>query len=494
MKKEKIIIGWAEESLTPDKKLSLRGQFYERVSQYVESELTVTAMALTAGEESVIFCSCDLTSVEKELVSGVKERLQGTDIPLDRIIISATHTHTSHTYRRERSEKAGGLGILKKYIPDDMVYKPAVDFEGVMDPCDAYVFLCERIALAAKRAWEQRRASSYACGFGRAAVGMCRRVCFNDGSARMWGDADNATFTELEGGNDSGIELLYTFDENKKLTGVVANVACPSQVLEHRSFVSSDYWGKVKDFVRKKLGEDVFVLGLCSAAGDQCPRDLIRWVQPDTPILDPNVERLHPRDRRADPSMFEIKGAVKAGKRIANEIIDVFEELGESCDECELIHSVTDLKLPLRRVTPEDCANAKKAITEFVRENKGKTVDYMDTAMMHVHAGTINRFEYQYDHDFETVELHCIRLGDVAFVTNPFELFLDYGNRIRARSLAKQTFIIQLANGSQGYLPTAKAEKGGHYSAYVSSGYVGSEGGELLVRECVDTVNGFFKE
>jgi hypothetical protein len=190
--------------------------------------------------------------------------------------------------------------------------------------------------------------------------------------------------------------------------------------------------------------------------------------------------------------MFEIKGAVKAGKRIANEIIDVFEEIEEINEECELVHKVSDLKLPLRRVTPEECNNAKKAINEFVRENKGKTVNYMDTAMMHVHAGTIRRFEYQYDHDYETIELHCIRLGDVAFVTNPFELFLDYGNLIRARSLAKQTFIIQLANGSQGYLPTAKAEKGGHYSAYVSSGTVGSKGGDILVRECVDTVNGFF--
>lgn len=492
MKKEKIFIGWAEESITPDQKLSLRGQFYERISQFVESELTVTALALTAGEESVIFCSCDLTSVDKVLLDGVRECLKDTDIPLDRIIISATHTHTSHTYRKEKNEAASGLGILKRYIPDDMVYTPTVDNTGVMDPCDAYNFLCERISLAAKKAWASRKKAGYACGFGRAAVGMCRRVCFNDGSAKMWGDADNATFTHLEGGNDSGIELIYTFDENKKLTGVVANVACPSQVLEHRSFVSSDYWGKVKGFVREKLGEDIFILGLCSAAGDQCPRDLIRWVQPDTPILDPNVERLHPRERRADPSMFEIKGAIKAGKRIANEIIDVFEEIEDINEECELVHKVSDLKLPLRRVTPEECNNAKKAINEFVRENKGKTVNYMDTAMMHVHAGTIRRFEYQYDHDYETIELHCIRLGDVAFVTNPFELFLDYGNLIRARSLAKQTFIIQLANGSQGYLPTAKAENGGHYSAYVSSGTVGSIGGDILVRECVDTVNGFF--
>ena len=40
----------------------------------------------------------------------------------------------------------------------------------------------------------------------------------------------------------------------------------------------------------------------------------------------------------------------------------------------------------------------------------------------------------------------------------------------------------KLANSAEGYLPTEKAERGGHYSAFISSGKVGHEGGELLVR------------
>lgn len=34
-----IKIGWAEESLVPNKKVSLAGQFYERISETVESEI-----------------------------------------------------------------------------------------------------------------------------------------------------------------------------------------------------------------------------------------------------------------------------------------------------------------------------------------------------------------------------------------------------------------------------------------------------------------------
>ena len=53
---------------------------------------------------------------------------------------------------------------------------------------------------------------------------------------------------------------------------------------------------------------------------------------------------------------------------------------------------------------------------------------------------------------------------------------------------------MQLCCGAEGYLPTLKAEKGGHYSAFVSSGYVGHVGGEQLVRQTLQDINGMFKQ
>ena len=91
-------------------------------------------------------------------------------------------------------------------------------------------------------------------------------------------------------------------------------------------------------------------------------------------------------------------------------------------------------------------------------------------------------------------EIHIIRFGDIAIATSPFELFLNYGNKIRARSMAKQTFLIELSCGVENYLPTEKAEKGGHYSAYVSGGLTGHEGGDILVRETLTHINDMFKD
>ena len=91
-----------------------------------------------------------------------------------------------------------------------------------------------------------------------------------------------------------------------------------------------------------------------------------------------------------------------------------------------------------------------------------------------------------------TTKVHILKLGTVAVASNPFELFLDYGNQIKARSRAEQTFLIQLANGTEGYLPTEKAEKGGHYSAFLSSGLIGHVGGDQLVRETLKNINDLF--
>ena len=486
-----LLIGWCEESITPHKKISLAGQFFERISEYVETPITVTAMAVESGADQLVICSCDLVNIGENLVNLVRNNLKEEVARLDvnKIIICATHTHTAMVYDRAGSVLSEStLDVVKRFIPQGEECNEKNSNADIMDSKEALVFLVGKITLVIRKAWESRKNSYYANGFGRAAVGMCRRVVYDDKTAKMWGDTNSANFDKLESGNDSGIELLYIFDERKKLTGIIANVACPSQVVEHRSFVSSDYWGKVKFLLREKFGEDLFVLGLCSAAGDQCPRDMIRWVNPETPIDDPNIKRENYIERNADPSMFEIEGTWKVGKRIANEIIDAYDEaLLNIRDEAVLIHTTTTIDMPIRRVTITEYNEAVNAIKNFM--NNKNNFDCEDDAFMHVFAGTIARYEYQQNHNICPIEVHVVRLEDIAIATNPFELFLNYGNQIRARSKAKQTFIIQLACGSHAYLPTKKAELGSHYSAYVSSGITGHQGGELLVRKTVDTIN-----
>jgi hypothetical protein len=494
----KILIGWAEESLVPEKKVSLSGQFFERISEYVESEITATAMAVEADGDCMIMVSCDLGAIPAYLMRITREKFSVICPEVDpkKIILAATHTHTSHTLAdlEQKDAFSSVEDLMNEFVAEENKYEKFVKpDESVMTPYEATDFVTDKIALAVKNAWDNRTEAYFVNEFGRAAVGMCRRVHYDDGTSQMWGDVNTANFVSLEGGNDSGIELIYTFDKDKKLTGVVANIACPAQILEQRSFISGDYWGRTKNILREKLGENIFLLGLCGAAGDQCPRDLVRWVEPETPIDDPNVKRPNPLVRKADPSMYDISGCNRVGKRIANEIISVCEEITELKDEAIFVHQVKTLDLPLRKATMAEYNYAVREIEYYVQQNKDKgAFNFEDKAKLYVHLGTIRRFREQQEKEIYPIEYHIIRFGDVAFTTNPFELFLDYGNRIKARSKAQQTFIVQLCCGKSGYLPTEKAEKAGHYSAYISSGNVGHEGGDLYTRRSINEINKLF--
>ena len=111
------------------------------------------------------------------------------------------------------------------------------------------------------------------------------------------------------------------------------------------------------------------------------------------------------------------------------------------------------------------------------------------------HQEVVDRFERQRRGSAEPywMELHALRLGDVAIAANPFELFTEFGIQMKARSRALQTFVIQLA-GPGSYVPTARAVTGGGYSAIVESNLVGPEGGQVLTERTVELINSLWPE
>jgi len=65
--------------------------------------------------------------------------------------------------------------------------------------------------------------------------------------------------------------------------------------------------------------------------------------------------------------------------------------------------------------------------------------------------------------------------------------------RMKARSPAEQTFVVQCACDSLAYLPTERGVAGGHYSAEIMSNIVGPEGGRLLVERTVEALKAMWK-
>ncbi len=444
--------GWATVSITPDKPVQLAGQFHERVStEGILYPCLATALALDNGGEQAIMIACDLVNVGRAFVEEIRarvvEQLPGFD--RSKLLINATHTHTGPVLHP---------GSYKDPDP------------GVMGPLEYAPFFCERAAEAAVQAWKNRESAAISQAPGHAAVGFNRIAVYADGKSQMYGKSDRADFVGLEGGHDHGLELLFLWDGQDRMTGVVINIACPSQVVEGQRYLSADYWGPVREHIQRIYGEQVSVYPMISAAGDQSPRDLTRRGRGEP-------------DMRAEAGMREMARRIVNGVQYAHDTAQSPKTLNPV-----FRHHTEELALPVRLATNEEAAEARKDM-EALDASGDIQPGSRDAAMLRRASGVVNRHERQNPEDTFAMDLNVIRLGDVAIATNPFELYLEYGMRIKGRSNAAQTFLVQLANDRGRYLPTRRAVAGGAYGSQITSNEVGPEGGEVLVERTVSTIN-----
>jgi hypothetical protein len=82
----------------------------------------------------------------------------------------------------------------------------------------------------------------------------------------------------------------------------------------------------------------------------------------------------------------------------------------------------------------------------------------------------------------------------LAIATNPFELYLDFGIQIKARSKSVQTCTVQLANGYYQYLPTERSVARGAYGAIPESNQIAPKGGRELVERTLELIDSLWAE
>ncbi len=454
-----FLVGWASTSITADKPVQLQGQFHERVSERVLDPCMATALALERGGEDgeqAILVSCDIVGIDRDVVEDVRKRVaeQVLDFDARKLILHATHTHT------------GACMIPGSYKDPD---------PGVMGPIEYRELFVSRVCEAVVQAWTARKPGSVSRALGHAAVGFCRLAKYEDGSQTMYGKTNDPKFRGLESGNDHSVELLCFRDGQQKLTGIAINVACPSQVVEGKLFVSADFWAPVREELKKLHSAELFVYPMLSAAGDQSPRDLVRR-------------------GRCEPDMRDEPGMREMGRRIVNAVQDALAKpSGDPIHDPAFKHHIEQLDLPARLATEEDVQTAREEIKRLTQAGQPKPGS-SEARVLQRAQNVLDRYEKQGDAPTYSMDLHVVRLGDTAIATNPFELYLEYGQRIKARSNATQTLLLQLAQDRGKYLPTRTAVAGGAYSSRIADNRVGPEGGDVLVERTVEAINSLWTE
>ena len=421
-----LYVGWASADITPQKPVALVGQLTKRISQSVLDPLTATVLALetradNGQKEQAIMVSCDVLYIRKPIQERLRAliRPKMPDFDPDKFFMNATHTHT-------------GPGFIDSEFKG--LYDVSQD-DGVMKASEYASFFLDRVADAVVAAWRGRKPGGMSWALGHAVVGLNRRAHYFDGSSVMYGPTQQDNFSNIEGYEDHAVEMLFFWGPGQALTGIVINLACPSQETEGLSVISADFWHDTRKEIRNRLSDDVYILPQCSAAGDISPHRMFR--------------------KRGEDLMAERRGLSwrqEIARRIANSVEDgLVYAKREIQTKTILKHTVARIDLPV----------------------------YEPAALPFYETDSV-----------QPIEFHVIMLGDIALATNPFELYLDYGVRIKARSKATLTLLVQLSCQHSGYLPTEKAIRGGGYSA--DKFIVGPQGGQVLVDETVKRINGLW--
>jgi hypothetical protein len=421
---DQLYVGWAVADITPDKPVALIGQLHKRISVAVQDSITATVLAIETRGGGIRKEQAIMISCDVTFIRAQTQKKLQAAISKRINDFDASKLFLNATH----THTAPG------FIDDEFfgLYDISND-KGVMKPSEFEALFIDRLTEAVVNAWKARKPAGFSWGLGNAYLGHNRRTVKFNGTAKMYGVGD-ADFSHYEGTEDNKTEMLFFWNSRNELTGLVINIVSTAQVTDGTNFISADYFHEARENIKKKYGKDIKVFFQVGASGDVTPA---------------NHEFIY---RRAEEVMLKRKG-ITARQELADRILRAVDEVmpfvkNDIKDKVVFKHDVAKVTLPVK-----DPPAPPFYMTDCV----------------------------------DPAEFHVIRLDDIAIATNPFELFMDYGVLMKARSKAVLTLVVQLSCQHSGYLPSELAVKGGGYSA--DQYLVGPMGGYKLVDETVKRIN-----
>lgn len=398
--------GCAQRVITPHLGVSLAGYFHDRVARYVRDDLFARAMVIEQGGERVALVSCDLICMTEEVADAAKALIaREVGIAAERTLICATHTHTGPELR------ANGV------IPRDEEWVAALP-RRIADAVAA----AASVLVPATLRPGQTEATGYSFN---------RLFRLKDGT-EVFGARHPEQIIATAGPIDPRLQTLSVVDEKGQLLGVAVNFALHPDVIggAKADFISADWPGELGRAISTLYGDHVVTVFLQGTCGDI-------------------------NHRPHQPTHLPTSGPAKSvqiGRGLAGAAIHALER-AEPMAVSPLAGRLETLSVPY--YTREPALLAEIAALK-AKETRTPSEEYL-----------VKRTEeWPYDGKEASVVVQALRIGEVAVVGLPAEIFVGIGQEIQRWSPAPHTFVVELANArASGYVPTTDQAARGAYGA-----------------------------
>ncbi len=417
--------GAATSNITPALGCSINGGMTDRQARHIHDELHARALVLDDGSTQIALVVCDSCALPGSIIDAAKHLAHGhTGIPPAHMLVSATHTHSAPT----------AVAVFQSE-PDEE-YAP---------------FLALRIADAIRRAANNLAPAQIAWGCGSVPAHVFnRRWRMKPGTippnpfgrvdeVQMNPPVGSPNLLEPAGPTDPQLSLLSVVGEQGQPLAVLANYSLHYVGGVPAEHISADYFG-------------AFALRLAELLGVSAWQDppFVGIMSNGTSGNINNIDFLHPRPPRTPYEQIRIVAGDVAA--------EAQRVLGGLSYQAQAVLGVRESRMVLGRRLPtaEEVAEARRILAagEGMPLATLPEIYARETVLM-----------ADLPPEVETV-VQVLRVGDLAIVGLPCEVFVETGLLIKQHSALPTTFVISLANDYAGYLPTPEHHRLGGYETW----------------------------
>jgi hypothetical protein len=427
----RLLAGAATSNITPELGSDIVGGFLPFPATHIHDELHARCLVLDDGKTKLALVVCDLLGLHRCVSIEARKLIEdATGIPAANVLISATHTHSA----------GNAIGAAPRGFYSD---HELTDYQR---------FVARRIADGVRRAVNLLRPAEVAFGHIDVPDHVFNRRWFlkegtmpvnpfgkSDEKVKMNPGAGAENLVEPAGPIDPRVSFLVLREPGGKIISLYSAYSLHYVGGVGQAHVSADYFGYYSKAVERLLGSE-----------KQDPPVVAMMANGTSGDLN-NINFREPRGRKEPYEQMQFVADDLAAKVTA--AVPALDWKSEAALDAR--YRELDVKW---RAIPEE-------LLAWARETEASAPRIGDKAVLPLaYAGRVQRLAKASPETKLPVQL--LKIGDICLGTTPCETFAETGMEFREKNPFPKSFMVELANGYYGYMPTPRHFELGGYETW----------------------------